>query len=120
MPNAATHQWGAALTVGAAVARHQYVTDGKVDFKALAAALLAGQLGSLPDLLEPALHPNHRGFFHSVTCLALVGYALYRLYRWEPEEPLEKLVKWLALIAGGAFATHLLMDATTSKSLPLV
>lgn len=120
MPNAAAHQLGAALTVGGSVARHQYVTNGEIDWKAIAAAIIAGKFGSLPDLLEPAIHPNHRGFFHSLTCMALVCYALYRLYHWEPESPMETGLKWLGLIAGGAFVTHLAMDATTKKSLPLI
>ena len=45
----------------------------------LALAATAGgfgaMCGSLPDLLEPAIHPNHRQFFHSTTAksLPLVG-----------------------------------------------
>ena len=29
---------------------------------------------SIPDLLEPATHPNHRKFFHSVAAALLVVY----------------------------------------------
>ena len=37
--------------------------------------------GTLPDLLEPALHPNHRQFFHGVLFAAGVSIALYKLYQ---------------------------------------
>ena len=36
----------------------------------------AACLPSLPDILEPALHPNHRKFFHSVTVFAALGYGI--------------------------------------------
>lgn len=120
MPNAAAHKLGAAFTVGIAVAHHQNVTNGEIDKKAVVAALLAGNFGSLPDLLEPAIHPNHRGFFHSISCLAVVGYAVYRLYHWEPEDGTGKVLKGLGIVVGGAYITHLLMDATTKKSIPLI
>lgn len=119
MPSAGAHKLGAALAVGTAVAGHQHENHGRIDWKAFGAAWLAGELGSLPDILEPAIHPNHRGFFHSVTCLAAVGYGGYKLYQWEPEDDFDKVVKWLGLFATGAFGVHLLMDATTKKSLPL-
>lgn len=120
MPNAVAHQLGAALAVGGTVARHQYVNNGEVDWKPVGAALLAGKLGSLPDMLEPAFHPNHRGFFHSVTFLAGVGYGGYRLYKWEPEDDFGKLLRWMGMVTCGAIGVHLLMDATTRKSLPLI
>ncbi len=120
MPNASAHKLGAALAVGGAVASHQHSTKGEVDLKPIGAAWLAGELGSLPDLLEPAIHPNHRGFFHSFACLAGVGYGGYKLYQWEPEDDLGKLMRGIGLVACGAFAVHLLMDATTKKSLPLI
>ncbi len=120
MPNAAAHKLGAAVAVGTAFARHQHSTNGQIDWKTFAAAWLAGELGSLPDLIEPAIHPNHRGFFHSITCLAAVGYGGHRLYQCEPEDELGKLLKGVGLAALGSFGVHLLMDATTKKSLPLI
>jgi inner membrane protein len=120
MPNAAAHKLGAALAVPTAFAGHQHKTRGEIDWKPIGAAWLAGELGSLPDLLEPAIHPNHRGIFHSVTCLAGVGYGGYRLYQWEPEDDFGKLVRAIGMIACGAIGVHLLMDATTKKSLPLI
>lgn len=106
--------------MGTAVAVHQHSKHGEIDWKALGATWLAGELGTLPDILEPANHPNHRDFFHSVTCLATVGYGGYKLYQWEPVDDFGKLLKGIGLVTAGAFGVHLLMDATTQKSLPLI
>lgn len=89
-----------------------------------ATAVAAGTLGaccaSLPDLLEPAIHPNHRQFFHSVAFGLMVAGGVTRVYQWKPAEPWQQLIRGAALIAGGAYLIHLLLDATTPKSLPLL
>lgn len=77
-------------------------------------------LGTLPDLVEPAHHPHHRQFFHSVAFAALLGYLGYKLYRWKPDEQWQQVVRMLGLVAIGAYLVHLSMDAVTPKSLPLV
>lgn len=43
---------------------------GKLTFKPIVGAGLAVLLTNLPDQMEPATHPNHRQFFHSVACAA--------------------------------------------------
>lgn len=86
----------------------------------ITAAPPAAGCGTLPDLLEPALHPNHHQFFHSLLFAAGVGVLLYRLYQWEPETDGGHLLRALALIGGGAYLVHLAMGAFTRKSLPLV
>jgi len=77
-------------------------------------------LGTMPDLLEPATSPHHRQFFHSVTFAVLLGYGLYRLHQWEPSSPELKGLRLIGLIAGGAYLVHLVLDATTKRSLPLM
>ena len=119
MANASAHRLGAALVIGAMVACHES-QSGQVSARPFVAAGLAGILGTLPDILEPALHPNHRQFFHSIVIAISIGEAMRRLYQWQPEPPSEKILRSLLLIGGGAYLTHLAMDALTSKSLPLV
>jgi hypothetical protein len=87
---------------------------------AVGAGSVGAFCGSLPDLLEPAIHPNHRQFFHSVAFGLMVAAGMGQLYRWAPDEPWQRVLRGTALIAGGAYLVHLLMDATTAKSLPLV
>jgi len=96
----------------------------KSDQERLGIAVVAGgvgaKCGSLPDLLEPALNPNHRQFFHSVAFGMLMVGGLRQLYRWQPDESWQRLVRGATLIAGGAYLVHLAMDATTKKSIPLI
>ena len=80
----------------------------------------AAFFASLPDLLEPATSPNHRQFFHSVAFAALLGYGLYKIYEWHPEQRFEQFLRDLTLIAGGAYLTHLIVDSLTTKSIPFV
>ena len=119
MPNAAAHRLCAALAIGS-LSTHAENRKGEYTAKPLAHATLAAIFATLPDLIEPACHPNHRRFFHSVVFAAVLGHGLYRLNQWETHDDLQKLLKTLGLIAGGAYLIHLAMDATTAKSLPLV
>ena len=91
-----------------------------VDATPLAMGAAAACLPSLPDLLEPALHPNHRKFFHSVVAYAALGYGLHRLYRWETQDEWQRLLRTVGLVAGAAYLAHLTRDAFTTKSLPLI
>ena len=86
---------------------------------AIAAGGLGALCGSLPDVLEPALHPNHRQFFHSVIFGIAMFECLRHVYRWRPNNDWQRLLRGVTLIAGGAYLVHLMMDATTKKSLPL-
>lgn len=87
---------------------------------AVAAGGFGAVCGSLLDVIEPAVHPNHRQFFHSIACVVVLGYGLRELYRWPPEEDWQRVLRGVGLIAGGACLVHLAMDATTAKSLPLI
>ena len=80
----------------------------------------AACLPSLPDLLEPAVHPNHRKFFHSVTTFVAIGYGMHRLYAWEPDDEWQRLIRVVGLVAGAAYLAHLTRDAFTAKSLPMI
>jgi inner membrane protein len=119
MPSAAAHRIGAAITVGTVVAGHES-QNGAVTGQPVAAAGLAALLGTLPDVLEPALHPNHRQFCHSVVCAVSIGYGMHRLYKWKPQTTFEKGLRWVLLIGGGTWLTHIGMDAMTPKSIPFL
>lgn len=77
-------------------------------------------LGKLPDLIEPAVHPHHRQFFHSVVVAAGLVAGMRKLYQWAPDDDFEKLVRAFLLVGGAAYLSHLALDALTSRSLPLV
>jgi membrane-bound metal-dependent hydrolase YbcI (DUF457 family) len=77
-----------------------------------------GAIGGLvPDLLEPANHPNHRQFFHSYAAGVFLVHANRHLSR-NPQVPAE--VRGTVHLASVGFLSHLLADAQTPKSLPWI
>ncbi len=117
--NATAHR----LTAFTAIAALSAVEERKRGQQTLAPIVngsVAALATSLPDRLEPAIHPNHRQFFHSVVFAGMVGYGVYKAYKWQPTEDWQQIVRWLAIIVGGAYLVHLALDALTAKSLPLV
>lgn len=80
------------------------------------AAALGGFAGTLPDLLEPANNSHHRQFFHSITLL--MGFLLkdkaYDKFQLGESE------RNLCNIVLGSYASHLLVDGLTPRSLPMV
>lgn len=85
---------------------------GRVAFFAAAGAAIA----ALPDLLEPAYHPNHRSLFHSVCCGGALAYGVWGKHseRWRDED------RHAARVGALAYLSHLLLDAGTPKSLPFI
>lgn len=80
----------------------------------------AALMPSLPDLLEPAIHPNHRKFFHSVAAALLVAHGIHKAYKWDAQSGWERVGRALILAGGAAYLAHLARDAFTAKSLPLI
>lgn len=119
MSNGTTHQFVAAASIGV-ILGHLEETNMEPSPKPLIGAGLAALLTNLPDLLEPALHPQHRQFFHSVAFAGLIGLAGYKLYTWEPDDDWERVLRFLLLVGCGAVLVHLAVDALTKRSLPWV
>lgn len=119
MSNATAHRFGAAAAL--ATAHLYYESKEETPTAApFASAAFGYAAGTLPDILEPATSPNHRQFFHSIAVVGMLGWGLWRLWEWQPEDDAQKLLKWLGLCAGGAYLVHLVMDATTPRGLPVV
>lgn len=118
--NAAAHALHAAAAVCGAHAMRDLHHHGQLTTMPPASGGLAALLGSLPDLVEPACNPHHRQFFHSVAFLCGVGYVTYRVYRWQPEQPWQQLMKWLGVVAGGASVVHLMCDVRTPRGVPML
>jgi inner membrane protein len=119
MSNGPIHQWTATVVVGA-VCIHAERDKQIKTARPIVGAVLAANLTKLPDILEPAIHPNHRQFFHSITFAGLLGVAGYKAYKWKPENPLEEAIRFALMVGIGAYGVHLLLDASTPKSLPLI
>lgn len=120
MPCADTHRLVNLLAGGSVLAAAHANGKGRGLPEPLSGALLCSVCARLPDLVEPALHPNHRQFFHSVAFLALLGTGLYQAYKWETETPWQTFLRGAILVGGSAYMLHVLADACTAKSIPLV
>lgn len=78
----------------------------------------AGAVASaVPDVLEPAVHPNHRSFFHSALLNAALTLGACKL--WQDPNLLPQQRHLLAAISL-AYVSHPVTDATTPKGIPLI
>lgn len=119
MPNGSTHRLIAALAIGGTSLANE-VAQGEVTGRPLVNASIASLLTNLPDLIEPASNPHHRQFFHSLAFGSLVASAGIKLYQWQPEEDLEKVVRQLLLVGCGGYLVHLIADSFTPRGLPVI
>ena|SRR2546422_581835 len=147
MPGRRVHTLAGAVAGGGYA---YYRARGESDTSRLleaAAGVASGALaGCLPDILEPARTPNHRGAAHSVATGYIV--AAMELDEWSRHcrgraehyrqrqlqqglEPIRRALYWLAemlwrLAAGclnglqAGYASHLALDMLTPRTLPLV
>jgi membrane-bound metal-dependent hydrolase YbcI (DUF457 family) len=120
MACAAEHASFNFFAVMVATARVQHQEGRPIDETAIAMGTAAACLPSLPDILEPALHPNHRRFFHSITLALAIGYGMRRAYKWKTSHAWERFARVVLLVGGAAYLAHLARDAFTAKSLPLI
>lgn len=117
MANGATHTAAGALT-GLVMAL--YGQQNNEPANPLLAITATTAFAKLPDILEPAFHPHHRQFFHSIGFLVLLGYGLKKTYDWKPQERGKQTVRFLILCAGAGYISHLALDGFTPRSLPLL
>lgn len=118
--NGPTHKLVAGAAIFVAMANEEQKSQKPPTARPILGGVVGALSASLPDLIEPATTPNHRQFFHSILFGAVVGACLYELHKWKPDDELQRLVKLILNCAGAAYLLHLLADATTKKSLPLV
>lgn len=118
MPDSKTHALiGAAAAAGA---WYLYCRGTGREVKAGECILAAGvgaAAGLLPDLIEPAYHPNHRGIFHSVTAAVTLGYGATRAWNNPAFSQNDRMGVVLGYVA---YLSHLLADSQTPKSIPLL
>ena len=70
----------------------------------------------LPDILEPANHPNHRHFFHSFTAGGILLFFSYKVNN--SQSPVE--VQILLQCALSGYVSHLLADSATPMGLKII
>ena len=119
MSNALAHNAGAAVLVGGFILAREN-QEGTSTHAPWSGSLLAAICTNIPDMLEPAAHPHHRQFFHSIVFAGMVGYGMHKTYKWNPETDLDKFIRFGLLMAGTGILIHLAMDSLTPRSLPLL
>ena len=84
----------------------------------LAVSVGVGVIGSsLHDFVEPAAHPNHRAFFHSIAATGALAVSLRRCWL---STALGADQKALLMVGGLACMSHPCLDALTPKGLPII
>ena len=81
--------------------------------------------GVLPDLLDPPISPNHRGFAHSFSLGILLGFGIEKVYNYITNVEFNKNEVWvnivlliiMSLLIG--YMSHLILDSLTPKGLPV-
>jgi len=91
---------------------------------AVLASVVVGTIsGCLPDLLEPPRFPGHRGVFHSILFLGVLGAGasgiIRRLEESDLEPRLKRLYAVLVVIAVLGVASHLVLDWRTPMGISL-
>lgn len=120
MANVKEHAWiGAAAGALTYTATCRYF-DRPFDFGEMLGCIAVGTAGALlPDLIEPAITPNHRGFAHSVAVgAALIRFATDRC--GAQNRAWDEFRKMLCASATAGYLSHLVADGCTARSLPLL
>lgn len=125
MPGKNEHKIMSALTAFVFEVGRQIILEKKgikLDpFESLAGIILApiaGAIGGVvPDKLEPATDPNHRGFCHSITGGAVLCTGISKIPLQTDNRNLNLLNVCLRS-SGVGYATHLLQDSATPMGLP--
>lgn len=123
MPNFKTHAVvGVIAGLGVTIYEHQKLIEedpnADFDFTQMIINMGAGFVGAiLPDKLEPAYNPNHRSNCHSITLAGLNIYGIDMVNDFDRLDP--RLKSGLKAFLGG-YLSHLVLDFTTPKSLPII
>lgn len=147
MPRRGMHVQVGIVTGGVAAGWSARHAAGGEQLSEIVGGLVGGWLGGLmPDWLEPATSPNHRGLAHSLSGLGLLTAANWgemqaacrmnaarcdtealrhsadsqMCRKFRNEALLWRLVAGVLIGFAAGYASHLLLDAGTPKGIPVV
>ena len=122
MPNGKTHFIAGAVagaTVNVILQSAEMATDydRQFDWGEFFLCTGAGAFAGLaPDILEPAISPNHRQFFHSVIAAALVAWAISGKHTLK----LSRATRLALWVFGMSYLCHIALDCATPKRINLI
>lgn len=110
---------GAGTAVGLAKVIRDREQYDKLEGTGIVAVAAAGGMigGMLPDILEPATSPNHRGVAHSF--LALLCLILLGVFLWNRKDKITLVQAFGEGLVAGC-VSHLAADSLTPKGLPAI
>jgi len=134
MAKRSDHDVAGALAGGAAVVLSALAAGRTPSFAEVLGGTASGFLVSrVPDVVEPATHPGHRRLAHSAVALGAAGIAVPRLHGAHisgataadrEDDPVRRFLgrfaAGAAMGSAGGYASHLVLDATTPKGIPLL
>lgn len=116
--NSKDHAILGALIGGGIYAFHKLTKRESIDLGEALLSVIGGAIaGVAPDILEPATTPNHRSLFHSGAMLALLTPGNNRVLR---STQLNESQRAVLFSLSSAYASHLIMDGTTTRRIPLL
>jgi membrane-bound metal-dependent hydrolase YbcI (DUF457 family) len=120
MPNFREHLGlSAGVSTGTYLAMCRYYGRHPALGELLVCAGIGIGAGAAPDIFEPATDPHHRALGHSVALgTALTKFAITNCGR--ENSNWEEFLKIAAAVASVSYLAHLIADALTPNSLPLL
>ena len=116
--NAREHAILGALIAGGTYVLYKISKQESIDLGEALLSVIGGAVaGVAPDILEPATNPNHRSLFHSGATLALLTQGSRKVLK---NTQFTESQKAILLSLSAAYASHLVTDGTTPKSIPLL
>lgn len=109
---------GGLLVVGLYFLYKKVLSEKELTWKGTLGCFCLGAIfGLAPDLLEPALHPNHRQFFHSIGLVLIFLFIKKHIFqKMEVKPEVEQYLNW----GFSAYGAHLFLDVLTPKGLPIL
>ncbi len=118
MPDFETHFIVGGLTAVCVLANARKNRNELMDFaETLSIFLGGGAVASLPDVFDPPTSPRHRSIGHSIVGSAGLGLAMKNL---ETNLDIPQNKKDVLYALGGAYLSHIALDATTPAGLPFI
>src|SRR5262249_7681570 len=111
MPNMKQHALlGAAIGLGAWYLYRRFTDRPLCMGEFLLVSGSGAIVGILPDVFEPAVHPNHRGLLHSYACAGLLSYGTQRIWK-DPTLSRDQKMRWT--ICSVIYLSPLIADGQT-------
>lgn len=118
MKRTTDHLWLGGVSGFLAEVLLAYLNEEELTLEKIFAAVFGGVIGAgMPDWIEPAVNPHHRSFMHSVTGGGFSVSFLQKLLKNKEIHPLIRSFLRSALVG---YLSHLVTDAFSPKSLPLI